>query len=1378
MTAPGFELATEWVTILPETATLAKRLREFKPAPIRVDIEADTDEMERRSREGGRRSGRSIDTEVKRETRGTGKAVGDNIAEGMNERAVTAAAERLGRNIRLSVEKEARKINLRSVVGGLTSGLGVAASGTMQLLRNVGTLATVLKYAAKFARGLSISMLAAGTATRVLSAGVFAKLGSVLGIAAKGANVLATQVARVTSALLVAASIGKGLTFLYKFGKIAGTATLGLGALIGLGTAGIQVFSQWGSVAVGALTAIGAAAGIAAGAAAGLLGPAIGVAKLAMSGLSDAAKEFNKNFKDSDELFNKNLGEKLGPLLTAFHDLKQAVTTAFADTLMPGFKSLTNSVNILKPDLTDLAGILGGVGSALAGALESKVVDGTISRMIKASGTFVSSLTTGLSGLSTGVIDFVTTAATAFSGTGQSLNDMLLKLGDFLRGISADEMKNTFAVIKAQITNVWNLVKPFLQAVKAIGAETAPALAPGFKAVGEAIKQATPGLVNMAKILMPALSKVMEALAPILPSLVASFTPWAKVLAVIAPAIAQVVGWIAPFAPALVAIVAAVKAATIAMALYNTAMLLYANYTKIATAAQWLWNTAFAASGIGTVIVVLVAAGVALWAFFTKTEAGRKLWEKIWPAIKNAALTAWNAIKEAFTKAWTYMQPIFQKIGELAKVAWDKFKSAAETVWPVLQKVIGFLANLWLTVGKFNFTVVIGALKMFGSVAATVFDAIKTAVVFTWQNVLQPTFTAIAAAWKVLWFALQVGGEAGKVVFDAIKDVVLAVWHNVFEPAFEAIGKVVQVAWSIMGGIFDLIKGGISAIGEVVTWLWHTIFEPAWEAIKAGWDVLWKYLSPIFDVFKSGMQGIGDIATKIADGIKSAWGGLKQVFLAPLHALGTFLAGVPTKILGIEVPFVADIQKWGANLQGLAGGGIIKGPGTGTSDSILGLDKSGVPTARVSAGEGIVPEKALSTPLGKLLFAELIHLPGLAGGGQVPGGRGDGLNPGAAWLKDYVMKNYGVAEVGGRKSEDGFGEHSSGNAIDIMVGSDTALGNQIAGFLKSNKDALGLNGMIWQQRSYGYGGGWDGKMMSDRGSPTQNHMDHIHAILGSGRGVGAAAVGLPTGPIIDNVTGASTSPGSAGGTSLMSADGSGSGRMVVDPKKVREAEDRVTDKTNSLDVANTRLRELQAKGSKVSGSTLDAAQNTVDKLTRDVEQAKSDLEEAKQGTFKADPKSKSSSGGGSDDWSSVGGMIFSGFLESFGLDGSVFKNLLDTPNVKSGMALANFGLSLLGGGDDAAAGQGNGSNGLGLLGGGDGSSGILGVGTELLAGIGDQAGVNLAPAGTPASGVGTGPAPGPTFDLRGSQLGVSPGAFDDKMGEMTAASKRFPTLGP
>ncbi|MEP6817241.1 MAG: SH3 domain-containing protein [Marmoricola sp.] len=72
------------------------------------------------------------------------------------------------------------------------------------------------------------------------------------------------------------------------------------------------------------------------------------------------------------------------------------------------------------------------------------------------------------------------------------------------------------------------------------------------------------------------------------------------------------------------------------------------------------------------------------------------------------------------------------------------------------------------------------------------------------------------------------------------------------------------------------------------------------------------------------------------------------------------------------------------------------------------------------------------------------------------------------------------------------GEHSSGKAIDIMT-SDVALGTQIAEFLRAHASELNLYDVIWRQQIWTpvrSSEGW--RSMSDRGSTTANHYDHVH----------------------------------------------------------------------------------------------------------------------------------------------------------------------------------------------------------------------------------------------------------------------------------------------
>lgn len=73
----------------------------------------------------------------------------------------------------------------------------------------------------------------------------------------------------------------------------------------------------------------------------------------------------------------------------------------------------------------------------------------------------------------------------------------------------------------------------------------------------------------------------------------------------------------------------------------------------------------------------------------------------------------------------------------------------------------------------------------------------------------------------------------------------------------------------------------------------------------------------------------------------------------------------------------------------------------------------------------------------------------------------------------------------------GGGNHSTGRAVDIMVSG--SLGWQVAEYVRANAGRLGVTEVIYSQKIWTTqrsGEGW--RSMSDRGSATANHYDHVH----------------------------------------------------------------------------------------------------------------------------------------------------------------------------------------------------------------------------------------------------------------------------------------------
>jgi uncharacterized protein YgiM (DUF1202 family) len=78
---------------------------------------------------------------------------------------------------------------------------------------------------------------------------------------------------------------------------------------------------------------------------------------------------------------------------------------------------------------------------------------------------------------------------------------------------------------------------------------------------------------------------------------------------------------------------------------------------------------------------------------------------------------------------------------------------------------------------------------------------------------------------------------------------------------------------------------------------------------------------------------------------------------------------------------------------------------------------------------------------------------------------------------------------------DPHGEHADGRAIDFMI-SDSSLGQAVANWVQAHAGELGVYDIIWSQHIYTpeqASAGW--RYMSDRGSTTANHYDHVHVAV-------------------------------------------------------------------------------------------------------------------------------------------------------------------------------------------------------------------------------------------------------------------------------------------
>lgn len=107
-----------------------------------------------------------------------------------------------------------------------------------------------------------------------------------------------------------------------------------------------------------------------------------------------------------------------------------------------------------------------------------------------------------------------------------------------------------------------------------------------------------------------------------------------------------------------------------------------------------------------------------------------------------------------------------------------------------------------------------------------------------------------------------------------------------------------------------------------------------------------------------------------------------------------------------------------------------------------------------------------------------------------------GLTPAALNVMRCAIHNFGDTDISGRLDRSGSGDHPKGQAVDYMVYTDRALGQQVADWAVANHQALDVKYVIWYQQIWQPSSGrWvdcNGSNCYAGSDDTQAHRDHVH----------------------------------------------------------------------------------------------------------------------------------------------------------------------------------------------------------------------------------------------------------------------------------------------
>lgn len=572
-----------------------------------------------------------------------------------------------------------------------------------------------------------------------------------------------------------------------------------------------------------------------------------------------------------------------------------------------------------------------------------------------------------ITGLGQAAVPITTALAPAIGTLGARIGESIGRLPDLLARIGASDW---FQGIVAGLRAVWEFIGPVVEFLGRLALTTA-------------------GVVLTA--LGHALGAVGNALAFILPYL----RPLQPLIVGIAVGLAAWFGAIKVFS------------------LFTSGLaMIRVGITGVMTAWRLL-SLAFAASPIGFVITVVIALVAAVIYAYSEFEWFRNIVHGAWQWIKDAAVSVYNGfllpIFNGIVAALNWCASAWTWLVGAAQAAWAGIAAGANWLWlTILQPVfnaiwlgIQFLAAILFTV---LVTPWILAFNLIAAVAnwlwlnalQPAFAGIGAAATWLWVNVLSPVWNALVAAlrwvgsiftWLYVNVVLPVFGALAAFIQFAYYSILLPVWnalvaalrwvgsiftwlyYNVVMPIWNFIGAAINFAYySVILPAYNALVAGIRWVGSIFTWLYENVVRPVWDAMGAAINWVWlNVISPAFEAVKTGLQWLGEKFDQVTNWIGDIWNKIRGFLAKPINFMinTVWNSGiVPAwNAVAAILPGVDPIAGLDPIPEARTGGrvdsrGMIRGPGTGTSDSILGRVKENDAPVRVSNREFIVNERA------------------------------------------------------------------------------------------------------------------------------------------------------------------------------------------------------------------------------------------------------------------------------------------------------------------------------------------------------------------------------------------------------------------------------------
>ncbi|WP_280393035.1 transglycosylase SLT domain-containing protein [Nocardia wallacei] len=434
--------------------------------------------------------------------------------------------------------------------------------------------------------------------------------------------------------------------------------------------------------------------------------------------------------------------------------------------------------------------------------------------------------------------------------------------------------------------------------------------------------------------------------------------------------------------------------------------------------------------------------------------------------------------------------PLIPTLSQIIQIIGNALVEAVNALAPYLPTIAKAFADILIAVAP-----LVGPMaQLIGLITGAVAQNISTLaqalapVVQQFAEGLRPVIPILAEHFQRLApiFA-QVAGILGQALARALETIMpvlpelIQAWSNMFIaiapllPELARLGaELLPILAEILVRVAPLIIDLLNNFTQLANFL-VPILIPAIQSLADYTRTAWDVIRSVWDAMTSALGRLRDAFRDIINEIREHWADLVGAIQSPFTAPGTAVGRV----------FGSVLDKIGGNAEG----GLIEGPGTGTSDSIL---------ARLSNGEYVVNAAQTARYLPVLQAINGDTLPKFAEGGQVQLKQTQTGQPAVvASMAKVVRDNFpGMTLTSGARNTADY--HGQGKAADFSNGADdTPEMQRLASFIATNyPNSLELIHSPFSRNIK------NGKVVGDGiatyGAATmQQHRNHVHWAVAS-----------------------------------------------------------------------------------------------------------------------------------------------------------------------------------------------------------------------------------------------------------------------------------------